>query len=127
MESDVQIRDSEQKHQMHTKVHLPPPVKGMHKYNYCYQLYKDIHDDSGGTSWKLDFPNAGILRPWLNPEFLETQIFVPLQERGWAAYAQNIMKIELCLQTVLKQVPLVLPSVASSGRGVRGLKAIQIV
>ena len=44
MESDIQIRDNEQTHQSYTKVHLPPPVKGKHRYSYCNQLYKDIHN-----------------------------------------------------------------------------------
>ena len=39
LETDVQIRDTGQLNQAYSRIALPPPVKGKHKYSHCSHKY----------------------------------------------------------------------------------------
>ena len=43
LEIDAQICDMGQADQLYSRIALPPPVKGKHKYRHCSHLYSEIH------------------------------------------------------------------------------------
>ena len=66
VETEVQLRDGERHQFNYTRVTLPPPVQGKHKYSHCNHLYGDIHTFLANREWApIDVNNKMGGTTWL--------------------------------------------------------------
>ena len=51
LDIEVQIRDTDKRHKVHSKIVLPPSMNGKHKYSHCSHPHTDIHNFLGNREW----------------------------------------------------------------------------
>ena len=53
VETDLNLDRSLQHRRVFSRLDIPPPVQGVHKYKYCQRLYEEVHSFLQVREWAL--------------------------------------------------------------------------
>ena len=60
METDLKLDRSLQHRRVFSRLDIPPPVQGVHKYKYCQRLYEEVHSFLQVREWAPANPEYNV-------------------------------------------------------------------